>query len=192
MLPLDAPVEVSPGPPPTDLIGTYPGAQSAPCVGEAREEEACVPGGVSWMGSPRLDVLDAREVDGTTERVVVLSPFFVDRAEVTVTEMRAARVARVVDDPVEAGTSIPGCLYTPSPGPNSRSRLMLGRNMQRSWSESAIAWICSSCSAIHFARGRSSSVSAAAPSTSCRIKPRLCIEAIVPPRYSPERIRCET
>ena len=115
---LDAPVEITPGPPPPDLVGSFPGVAPTPCVGAPRDDEACVPGGAAWMGSPRLDVLDAREADGTAERVVVIAPFFVDRTEVTVAAMRAARVARVVDDPVEAGTLIPGCLYTPNVGPN--------------------------------------------------------------------------
>jgi formylglycine-generating enzyme required for sulfatase activity len=68
------------------------------------------------MGNPRLDVLDAREADGTSERVVVLSPYYLDRAEVTVAAMRNARVARVVDDPVEANPSRPECIYTADPG----------------------------------------------------------------------------
>jgi formylglycine-generating enzyme required for sulfatase activity len=87
-----------------------------PCKGEPAADEACVPGGAFWMGNPRLDVLDAREADGTSERVVVLSPYYLERAEVTVAAMRAARVARVVDDPVEANPSQPGCIYTAAPG----------------------------------------------------------------------------
>lgn len=113
---LDAPVPSEPGRPPPGLVGSFPGARAVPCTGEPAADEACVPGGAFWMGNPRLDVLDARQADGTSERVVVLSPFFLDRAEVTVAAMRAARVARVVDDPVEATPSQPGCIYTASPG----------------------------------------------------------------------------
>ena len=113
---LDAPVAIEPGRPPPGLVGSFPGARVVGCAGAPREDEACVPGGAFWMGNPRLDVLDAREADGTSERVVVLSPYFLDRAEVTVASMRAARVARVVDDPVEANPSRPECLYTADPG----------------------------------------------------------------------------
>jgi sulfatase modifying factor 1 len=113
---LDAPVAAEPGKPAPGLVGSFPGARIVPCAGEPHEDEACVPGGAFWMGNPRLDVLDAREADGTSERVVVLSPYFLDRAEVTVAAMRAARVARVVDDPVEANPSRPECLYTADPG----------------------------------------------------------------------------
>lgn len=115
---LEAPVPVEPGRPPPGIVGSFPGARVIPCASPPREDEACVPGGAFWMGNPRLDVLDAREADGTSERVVVLSPYFLDRAEVTVAAMRAARVARVIDDPVEANAAQPGCLYTADPGPD--------------------------------------------------------------------------
>lgn len=113
---LDAPVAADSGRPPPGIVGSFAGARRLSCAGAAQENEACVPGGAFWMGNPRLDVLDAREADGTSERVVVLSPFYLDRAEVTVAEMRAARVARVIDDPVEATPSQPGCIYTAAPG----------------------------------------------------------------------------
>ncbi len=115
---LDAPMTAEAGRPRPGVVGSFPGARAVPCAREAREDEACVPGGAFWMGSPRLDVLDGQEADGTSERVVVLSPFFVDRAEVTVEALRAARVARVVDDPVEANASRPECLYTAAPSEN--------------------------------------------------------------------------
>jgi formylglycine-generating enzyme required for sulfatase activity len=98
------------------FAGSFPGADAVPCAAEPRDDEACVPGGAFWMGDPRLDTLDAREADGTSERIVVLSPFYLDRAEVTVAAMRAARVARGVDDTGEANPSRPECLYTAEPG----------------------------------------------------------------------------
>ena len=112
---LDAPVPSEPGRPAAGLVGSFPGALAVPCAAEPAADEACVPGGAFWMGNPRLDVLDAREADGTSERLVVLSPYYLDRAEVTVVAMRAARVARVVDDPVEANASRPECIYTADP-----------------------------------------------------------------------------
>ena len=115
---LGSPIASEAGHPAPGVVGSFPGARTVPCASEPAADEACVPGGASWMGNPRLDVLDAREADGTSERVVVLSPFYLDRAEVTVAAMRAARVARVVDDPVEAAPSRPGCIYTAAPGPD--------------------------------------------------------------------------
>ena len=107
------------GLPPTGFTGSFPGALPSPCAAKPAADEACIGGGAYWMGSPRLDVLDDREADGRTERVLVLSPFFLDRSEVTVAQMRAARVARVVDDPVEGNASSrPECLYTADAGPN--------------------------------------------------------------------------
>jgi sulfatase modifying factor 1 len=113
---LEAPVPVEPGRPAPGIVGSFPGARVTPCASLPRDDEACVPGGAFWMGNPRLDVLDAREADGISERVVVLSPYFLDRAEATVAAMRAARVARVIDDPVEANAAQPQCLYTADPG----------------------------------------------------------------------------
>lgn len=115
---LDAPVAAEPGAPPRGYAGSLPAAAPRACHGAAGEGEVCVPGGVFWMGNPRLDVLDGRESDGHGERLVAVSPFFLDAKEVTVAELRAARVARVVDDPLEAGQHLTGCLYTADPGPN--------------------------------------------------------------------------
>lgn len=115
---LEAPVDVEPGRPRPGFAGSLGASVARTCAGPAREDEACMPGGVFWMGNPRLDELDARLTDGRSERIVVVSPYFLDRREVTVAEMRAAGVARVVDDPSEAGGAIAGCTYTPAPGAN--------------------------------------------------------------------------
>lgn len=115
---LDAPVAVEAGRPAPGLVGAYLAGRPRACVGEARDDEVCVPGGAFWMGNPRIDVLDAKEADGKRERAVVLSPFFLDRAEVTVAAMRAARVARVLDDPLEGGSARPECVYTAEPSSN--------------------------------------------------------------------------
>lgn len=115
---LDAPLEADPGPPRPGYAGSLGASSARGCSGAARDDDACVPGGVFWMGNPRLDELDAREADGRSERLVVVSPYFLDRREITIAEMRAAGVARVVDDPQEAGGPIAGCLYTADPGPS--------------------------------------------------------------------------
>lgn len=115
---LDAPMPVEPGPPPPGRVGSFLAGRPADCRGKAADDEVCVPGGAFWMGNPRIDVLDAKLVDGKSERVVVLSPYFLDRAEVTVAKLRAARVARVIDDPVEGNLGRRACVYTADPGEN--------------------------------------------------------------------------
>jgi formylglycine-generating enzyme required for sulfatase activity len=115
---VDAPVASQPGAPAPGVGGSVLRGRPTACAGEPGEGEVCVPGGASWMGSPRLDVLDAREADGRDERVVLVSPFFMDRAEVTVAELRAAKVARVLDDPFEGDQGRPECLYRAAPSEN--------------------------------------------------------------------------
>jgi len=70
-------------------VGTWPGAAAVPCPEAATAHEACVPGGAFWMGDPQLhhetDVEDAER-----EHLVVVSPFLIDRHEVTVGELREA------------------------------------------------------------------------------------------------------
>jgi formylglycine-generating enzyme len=68
-------------------VGTWPGARQIDCTGAAREEEVCVPGGAFWMGDPELRG-NADLDDSDRERLVILSPFFLDRTEVTVAAFR--------------------------------------------------------------------------------------------------------
>ncbi len=71
----------------TSLVGSWPGARVTDCPGSPREGEVCIPGGAFWMGDPALrgnaDLLDADR-----ERLVVVSPFFLDQREVTVGDFR--------------------------------------------------------------------------------------------------------
>jgi formylglycine-generating enzyme required for sulfatase activity len=61
-----------------------------PCSQAPREGEVCVPGGAFWMGSPRVvrttihDPALEEEARVDEQRLVVLSPFFLDATEVTV------------------------------------------------------------------------------------------------------------
>jgi formylglycine-generating enzyme required for sulfatase activity len=120
---LEAPVAAASGAPPLGLSGTWPLAASRPCSGEAPVGEHCIEGGAFWMGDPRLDLGFTPEYDGERERLVVLSPYFLDEHEVTVAEFRASGLARYLvagqsDNPREAGGSIAQCTYTTNPGPN--------------------------------------------------------------------------
>ncbi|MEZ4375058.1 MAG: SUMF1/EgtB/PvdO family nonheme iron enzyme [Polyangiaceae bacterium] len=118
---LSAPHAAGSGPGQPELVGSWWGAQRKDCPTAAQPGEACVPGGAFWMGDPRLDFSGAPEHDGSLERLVVLSPFFVDLQELTVEAFRASGLERrrlptfPVDDPHERDTGIVGCTYTPEP-----------------------------------------------------------------------------
>jgi formylglycine-generating enzyme len=90
---LDAPVQPSMGHE-GGHAGSFAGSERRSCtmVGDG----ACVPGGMFWMGDPTApsgppDAL----ISG--RRLVILSPFYVDRREVTVGEFRAWLDAGAVD-----------------------------------------------------------------------------------------------
>ena len=96
---------------------TWPGARVLPCLGEAAEDEVCVPGGAYWMGGAGLLDLAGFGLSGATERLVVLSPFFVDRDEVTVGAFRASGLATMAD-PTRRGPAPDAteCSYTATAG----------------------------------------------------------------------------
>lgn len=109
---LTAPIEASPGPAAPGLVGSWPGATRVGCSGAARPDEVCIPGGAYWMGNPLVEGLPSSV--GTTsgaQRLVSLSPFFVQTTEVTVATLRAAKLAI---DPVHYDPTLrPGCTYSP-------------------------------------------------------------------------------
>ncbi|MEM1033559.1 MAG: SUMF1/EgtB/PvdO family nonheme iron enzyme [Myxococcota bacterium] len=96
--------------------GRWPGPP-APCPPDLPPGRLCVPGGAFWMGDPRLDLSSVDDTGGERERLVVLSTFIVDAAEVTVGAIRASGVARlqggVSADPSEV---LADCTYTAAPG----------------------------------------------------------------------------
>lgn len=117
---LDAPVEVQRGVPPRGLVGSWAGSNRRDCLGDARPEEACLPSGPFWIGDPRIDLSGAPEHQGGNERLVVLSPFFLDRTEVTVGAFRASLLAEKTSagnvfnpQPVSAASH---CTYRELPG----------------------------------------------------------------------------
>ncbi len=121
---LEAPVAPEPGRPPSGLPGTWSGAELVPCAVAPGPDQACVAGRAFWMGDPRLDLSTTPEWDGSLERLVVVSPFLLDRTEVTVAAFRASGLAYALtpsgpsDNPHEANTGIEGCTYTSAPGDN--------------------------------------------------------------------------
>ncbi len=80
------PGQPAPGPPGPSMVGTWSGADRIPCAGEPPAGRACVPGGAYWMGNPAV-ITVAGSAD--QQRLVVVSPFFLDQTEVTVGAMRS-------------------------------------------------------------------------------------------------------
>ena len=116
---LASPVPASAGPPPKGLAGTWHADVSSACSSPAREGEACVPGGAFWFGDLSLSV--------PYERLVAVSPFFIDKHEATVADVRASGLASgggTLDkgDPAIQGTDPTKfnlyCTYTTRPGKN--------------------------------------------------------------------------
>jgi formylglycine-generating enzyme len=88
---LEAPAAVDDaGPPGGSRVGSWPGARRVACADAPAPGEVCVPGGAFWMGSPLAD--DEPELDASLQRLVVLSPFWLDAREATVASFRAAAV----------------------------------------------------------------------------------------------------
>jgi sulfatase modifying factor 1 len=85
---LEHPVEPEPGFVHAELVGTFGAAYRRACSGAPGSDEVCVPGGVFWMGDPLLDGFE-----GARERLVALSPYYLDRAEVTAAHILASGLA---------------------------------------------------------------------------------------------------
>ena len=74
--------------------GSWPPSASAPCPGPAPDGMVCVDGGVFLMGDDRLPPLNGDASSATfPEHVVQLSPFAIDRDELTVGEFKKVKGA---------------------------------------------------------------------------------------------------
>lgn len=128
--------------PQQSAVGTWPGATVLPCSEAARDGEACVPGGAFWMGDPELRD-DTEVADADRERLVVVSPFFIDAHEVTVGELRERSAElRSAGAPLPPEWSGSGAgisdddysTYTPGPSSNDPA------DVQATLPVDAIAW----------------------------------------------------
>jgi formylglycine-generating enzyme required for sulfatase activity len=85
-------------PTPADsIVGTWTAAQKTQCSGTARmesglfDEEICIPGGVYFLGDHRFDTVGCSPCCASVpERLVRMSPFYLDKYEVTVARWRDA------------------------------------------------------------------------------------------------------
>jgi formylglycine-generating enzyme len=78
----DAPVAWIAGSPPPG-VDVWKLAHRTPCAGSPRKSEVCIPGGAFWLGHPFAAGGPNRD-DPAAPRLTVVSPYFLDRAEVTV------------------------------------------------------------------------------------------------------------
>jgi formylglycine-generating enzyme required for sulfatase activity len=102
----------------TSAVGTWPGAKRVGCdeSGLPRPPNtACVAGGAYWMGTE-----DGQSVAGRSSnwhRLAVMSPYYIDVAEVTVGAYRAHNMVPLGVN-IPSDTSQPAyCTFTTSPGP---------------------------------------------------------------------------
>lgn len=103
---LEAPLPTETGAPSSGVAGSWAGSRRQDCSADPGPEEVCVPGGPFWMGDPRVDLSGAPEHQGGNERLAVVSPFFLDRTEVTVGAFRASLLAE---------TTSSGAVFNPQP-----------------------------------------------------------------------------
>lgn len=85
------PVPAAAGRPERSLVGSWHGGHHVACGAPAGADDACVPGGSFFFGDPAFRGRSSADV--FVERLVWVSPFYLDRTEVTVGAFRAARPA---------------------------------------------------------------------------------------------------
>ncbi len=108
---LAAPIVATLGRPRAGFAGSFHEHEPRPCVGEPGPNEACVEGAGFWMGDPTLDRGAKTDFDGEAERLAIVAPFFLDKHELTVGELRAIGIT-YLDDPSDRVTGkIVGCTY---------------------------------------------------------------------------------
>jgi formylglycine-generating enzyme required for sulfatase activity len=96
--------------------GSFAAAQPVPCSRAPREGMVCVPGGLLVRGSDNLVLGEYVGLASAPERLVHLSPFALDREEMTVRTLRALVTARLTLQPVLRSADAPACTYTEAPG----------------------------------------------------------------------------
>ncbi len=102
----DAPIDPDIGPPVHSVVGSWPGAKTVDCPVEGNPDEVCVPGGAFWMGNPYARGLPGYGNASNVRRLVRMSPFFLDAAEVTVAQYRS------FDTTIPPGTSGDGSVQS--------------------------------------------------------------------------------
>lgn len=125
---LEAPASTTPGKPKSSQVGKWAGAKRAACKTAPRADEACVPSGAFWQGNPKVYEWGHAII---SPHLVVLSAFFMKKAEVTVAECRGVPGCNS-----EAAQSAPvlgaWCDYRVSPGATEKLPINCVRDVGRS------------------------------------------------------------
>jgi formylglycine-generating enzyme required for sulfatase activity len=103
------------GQPGKTRMGSWPSGQRANCADKTPDGQACVRGGAFWAGAVNSDLED----EPSWHRLVVISPFFVDKTEVTVGAARANNFSPYLKwSGSSDGTQLEDwCTWTPLPVP---------------------------------------------------------------------------
>jgi formylglycine-generating enzyme len=115
-----APVAPEPGAP-IGRAGTWEGARRVGCADAPSPDEVCIPGGAYWMGNPLLATQHIG-ADDIVLRVAILSPFYLQKTEVSVPTFRASRLATGADPLDQQSPRVAGqppgveCTFTAEPG----------------------------------------------------------------------------
>ena len=96
--------------------GSFASAQTAPCPRAAPDGMVCIEGGLFARGSATFELDETSPSRSVPERLVRLSPFAIDRTEMTVRAMRDLVRKTGIDRPVERSAEAPLCTYTLEPG----------------------------------------------------------------------------
>jgi sulfatase modifying factor 1 len=85
---LDAPGTAASGRVTSGHAGTWAGAAVVDCGGDPPAGAVCIHGGAFWMGNPLAGLGNTPDTAADVQRIVALSPFFLDGYEVTAGQMR--------------------------------------------------------------------------------------------------------
>jgi formylglycine-generating enzyme required for sulfatase activity len=83
------------------LVGTWQAAHERTCAGKAAGDSVCIPGGFTLLGDPTIVGFGpgASFLDAAPQRPVALTPFWMDRLEVTVGRYRQLRKQQQLQAP---------------------------------------------------------------------------------------------
>lgn len=118
------PIAPAAGRPERSLVGTWRGGRRVQCPDGARPGEACVPGASFFFGNPQFRGRTTTS-DISDERLVFVSPFFIDVTEVTVEAFRAVwpELAGRVPEPTRKDAD-PFCTWTLAPEIDNERRAL--------------------------------------------------------------------
>jgi formylglycine-generating enzyme required for sulfatase activity len=107
------PLAMAAGRPATFHARTWPLGARVDCKAPPQSGEVCIPGGAFWMGSP----LEARVSEQSgSQRLVVLSPYYLGATEVTVADFRNSGLPVTPWPGMDSSDAAASCRFTAAPG----------------------------------------------------------------------------